>query len=173
MVDVVQSPGHPAVDAADMVADNESCASLQRKEYPVPWLEALFLPEFPSRSPIKENSFLILNEIGYGSFGRVYRAVTKNNTRGIYALKVQQKSLVLGKNAVQQVRREVAVQYPVGGIGDMFGLWRDHGTLPQRAIQIYGAELGIALGAWSYHHKLERLPNSFNRRTPMRCELEK
>ncbi|KAK6740875.1 hypothetical protein RB195_008995 [Necator americanus] len=159
----------------------QSCASLQRKEYPVPWLEALFLPEFPSRSPIKENSFLeykkrtlnILNEIGYGSFGRVYRAVTKNNTRGIYALKVQQKSLVLGKNAVQQVRREVAVQmvlpphifivrlyaawqsrsklfsvlqYPVGGIGDMFGLWRDHGTLPQRAIRIYGAELGIALG---------------------------
>ncbi|KIH52748.1 hypothetical protein ANCDUO_17143 [Ancylostoma duodenale] len=36
-------------------------------------------------------------------------------------------------------------QYPIGGIGDMFGLWREHGTLPNRAIQIYGAELGTAL----------------------------
>ncbi|RCN38827.1 hypothetical protein ANCCAN_15262 [Ancylostoma caninum] len=37
------------------------------------------------------------------------------------------------------------LQYPIGGIGDMFGLWREHGTLPNRAIQIYGAELGTAL----------------------------
>ncbi|RCN38828.1 hypothetical protein ANCCAN_15263 [Ancylostoma caninum] len=95
------------------VSSFESCVSLQRKEFPVPWLEALFLPEFPSRSSITEHNFLISNEIGYGSFGRVYRAVAKNNARGVYALKVQQKSLILGKDAVQQVRREVAVQVSV------------------------------------------------------------
>ncbi|EPB76958.1 hypothetical protein ANCCEY_03926 [Ancylostoma ceylanicum] len=98
----------------------ESCASLQRKEFPVPWLEALFLPEFPSRSSITEHNFLVSNEIGYGSFGRVYRAVAKNNARGVYALKVQQKSLILGKDAVQQVRREVAVQTPF----EWFESWR-------------------------------------------------
>ncbi|KAK6041225.1 hypothetical protein COOONC_21270, partial [Cooperia oncophora] len=88
----------------------ESCTNIHRKEFPIPWLEALFLPEFPSRSAITEENFLISNEIGYGSFGRVYRAIAKNDSRGIYALKIQQKSLILGKAAVQQVRQEVAVQ---------------------------------------------------------------
>uniref|UniRef100_A0A183G0P5 Protein kinase domain-containing protein n=1 Tax=Heligmosomoides polygyrus TaxID=6339 RepID=A0A183G0P5_HELPZ len=119
-----------------------------------------------------ECRFLIFNEIGSGSFGRVYRAVAKNDTRGIYALKIQQKSLILLKGAVQQVRREVAVQrllspyvfiarlyaswqtrsklftvlqYPVGGFGDMFGLWKEHGCLSECSVQIYGAELACAV----------------------------
>lgn len=40
--------------------------------------------------------------------------MAKNDTRGIYALKIQQKSLILLKGAVQQVRREVAVQVLLG-----------------------------------------------------------
>ncbi|KAK5981707.1 hypothetical protein GCK32_008953 [Trichostrongylus colubriformis] len=98
-------------DAGTASENLQSCTNIHRKEFPVPWLEALFLPEFPSRSAITEQNFLISNEIGYGSFGRVYRVVAKNDNRGIYALKIQQKSLILGKAAVQQVKQEVAVQY--------------------------------------------------------------
>ncbi|CAJ0599892.1 unnamed protein product [Cylicocyclus nassatus] len=39
----------------------------------------------------------------------------------------------------------IQLQYPIGGIGDMFALFREHGCLPNRAVQIYGAELGLAL----------------------------
>ncbi|WKX98582.1 hypothetical protein Q1695_013902 [Nippostrongylus brasiliensis] len=166
---------HPADHVHDVASSSESfqsCSNIHRKEYPIPWLEALFLPEFPSRSSITEKNFVISNEIGSGSFGRVYRAVAKNDARGVYALKIQQKSLVLGKAAVRQVRREVAVQrllsphvfiarlyaswqnrsklftvlqYPIGGIGDMFALWKEHGTLSEPTVRIYGAELACAL----------------------------
>ncbi|VDL72976.1 unnamed protein product [Nippostrongylus brasiliensis] len=193
---------HPADHVHDVASSSESfqsCSNIHRKEYPIPWLEALFLPEFPSRSSITEKNFVVTangtsgltpvirkllpnilnnvfwqisNEIGSGSFGRVYRAVAKNDARGVYALKIQQKSLVLGKAAVRQVRREVAVQrllsphvfiarlyaswqnrsklftvlqYPIGGIGDMFALWKEHGTLSEPTVRIYGAELACAL----------------------------
>ncbi|XGW18464.1 hypothetical protein V3C99_002799 [Haemonchus contortus] len=161
-----------ANDAASLSGSLHSCTNIHRKEFPIPWLEALFLPEFPSRSAITEQNFLISNEVGYGSFGRVYRAIAKNDSRGIYALKIQHKSLILGKAAVQQVKREVAVQrllsphifiarlyaswqtrsklftvlqYPVGGMGDMFSLWKEHGILPETSVCIYGAELALAL----------------------------
>ncbi|KJH51360.1 kinase domain protein [Dictyocaulus viviparus] len=162
---------------------DKSFVNLRRKEFPIPWLEALFLPEFPSRSAIGEKNFIISNEIGNGTFGNVYRVIAKNNSRGIYALKIQQKSLIIGKHAVQQVRQEIAVQrllpshvfiarlyvswqtrsklfsvfqYPVGGIGDMFNLWQEHGVLPEQSVRIYGAELACALDFLHDHDVIYR-----------------
>ena len=36
-----------------------SASISSRSEYPIPWLEALFLPEFPNRSLLGEQHFLV------------------------------------------------------------------------------------------------------------------
>ncbi|CAI4230355.1 unnamed protein product [Auanema sp. JU1783] len=149
-----------------------SCSRLTRPEYPVPWLVALFLPEFPSRSAVNENNFTLSNEIGNGSFGHVFRAISKSDPSCIYAMKIQEKSKILGRNATLQVKREASLlrllppyvfvsrlyatwqtrsklfsllQYPVGGLGDLFTVWREHGNMKESQLRIYAAEIACAL----------------------------
>ncbi|KAJ1373788.1 hypothetical protein KIN20_036296 [Parelaphostrongylus tenuis] len=178
-----QSESNSTAESALSERNQSSNTNVRRKEFPIPWLEALFLPEFPARSSVGEHDFVISNEVGSGSFGRVYRTIAKSNPRGVYAMKIQHKSLILGKNAVQQVRREVAVQrqlssfvfiarlyaswqtrsklftvfqYPIGGIGDMFSLWQEHGVFPEKTVQIYGAELACAIDFLHSHDVIYR-----------------
>ncbi|CAJ0943204.1 unnamed protein product, partial [Mesorhabditis belari] len=154
-----------------------SPASVSRTVWPVPWLESLFLPEFPNRNTVTERNFVRMHEIGRGSFGRVYRVVARKDSRGVYALKVMEKSKILSRNAVEQVKREVKIQKHLGAYtfvarlffcwqnrgnlfclqqiadgpsGDLFTVWRDHGPFPEETIRILGAEFACAI---DYMHR--------------------
>uniref|UniRef100_A0A915PFN5 Serine/threonine-protein phosphatase n=1 Tax=Setaria digitata TaxID=48799 RepID=A0A915PFN5_9BILA len=144
---------------------------LGRSVWPVPHLEAIFLPEFPNKSNITERDFSILNCIGTGSFSKVYRVCFKLEQGLLFALKKQLKSEVLMKNAIQQVKDEASIhrslsgnvfiaecyrswqsrthlftilQYAMG-YGDLFTLWRDYGPFAENTLRIYGAEIAFAL----------------------------
>lgn len=43
------------------------------------------------------------------------------------------------------------MQYPEGGIGDLFNLWRDQGNFDEKTVRIYGAELICAIGKQKYN----------------------
>ncbi|VDO41020.1 unnamed protein product [Onchocerca flexuosa] len=83
--------------------------SLRKSVWPVSWLEAIFLPEFPNNSNITEKDFLILNCIGEGTFSKVYRVCLKLNRNFLFAMKKQLKSEILTKNAIQQVKNEASI----------------------------------------------------------------
>ncbi|KAM3723834.1 putative serine/threonine-protein kinase [Dirofilaria immitis] len=149
---------------------------LRKSIWPIPWLEAIFLPEFPNNSNITEKDFLILNCIGKGTFSEVYRVCLKVNRSFLFAMKKQLKSEILTKNAVQQIKDEVSIhrnlsknvfiakyytnwqsrthlftvlQYALG-YGDLFILWRDYGPFSEDTLRIYGAEIAFAI---DYIHK--------------------
>ncbi|VDM95516.1 unnamed protein product [Thelazia callipaeda] len=145
--------------------------SLRKSIWPIPWLEAIFLPEFPNKSNISEKDFLILNCIGNGSFGKVYRVSLKLKQGLLFAMKKQLKSEVLARNAVQQIKHEASVhkslsnsdfiakcyaswqsrthlftvlQYAMG-YGDLFILWRDYGPFTEDTLRVYAAEIAFAI----------------------------
>ncbi|KAK6101192.1 Protein kinase domain family protein [Brugia pahangi] len=145
--------------------------SLRESVWPVPLLEAIFLPEFPNNSHITEKDFLILNCIGNGTFSKVYRVCLKLDHNFLFAIKKQSKSEVLMRNIIQQVKDEASVhralsdnvfitkcyaswqsrthlftllQYAMG-YGDLFTLWRDYGPFTEDTLRIYGAEIAFAL----------------------------
>nr|CDQ00188.1 Bm10870, isoform m [Brugia malayi] len=145
--------------------------SLRESVWPVPLLEAIFLPEFPNNSHITEKDFLILNCIGNGTFSKVYRVCLKLDHNFLFAIKKQSKSEVLMRNVIQQVKDEASIhralsdnvfitkcyaswqsrthlftllQYAMG-YGDLFTLWRDYGPFMEDTLRIYGAEIAFAL----------------------------
>uniref|UniRef100_A0AAF5PQ15 Protein kinase domain-containing protein n=1 Tax=Wuchereria bancrofti TaxID=6293 RepID=A0AAF5PQ15_WUCBA len=145
--------------------------SLRKSVWPVPLLEAIFLPEFPNNSRITEKDFLILNCIGNGAFSKVYRVCLKLDHNFLFAIKKQSKNEILMRNVTQQVKDEASVhralsdnvfiakcyaswqsrthlftvlQYAVG-YGDLFTLWRDYGPFVEDTLRIYGAEIAFAL----------------------------
>ncbi|CAG9539590.1 unnamed protein product [Cercopithifilaria johnstoni] len=145
--------------------------SLRKSVWPVPRLEAIFLPEFSNNSRITEKDFLILNCIGKGTFGKIYRVCLKFDRNFLFAMKKQLKSEILTRNAIQQVKDEALVhkslsdgvfiakcyaswqsrthlftvlQYATG-YGDLFMLWRDYGPFAEDTLRIYAAEIAFAL----------------------------
>lgn len=145
--------------------------SLRKSVWPIPLLEAVFLPQFPNKSNITEKDFAILNCIGCGSFGEVYRVCLKRELGVLFAMKKQQKSVILMKNMIQQVKNEASIhkslsgsvfiaryyaswqsrthlytvlQYAMG-YGDLFSLWRDYGPFGEDTLRIYAAEIAIAI----------------------------
>lgn len=155
-----------------------SVASLSKCNWPVPWLEAIFLPEFPIKSTITEKDFSILNRIGCGSFGHVFRVCLKREPGLLFAMKTQQKSEILAKEATRQIKNEASIhkhlsssvfiakfyaswqsrvqlytvlQYAMG-YGDLFTLWRDYGPFAEETLRIYAAEIALAI---DYMHRNE------------------
>ncbi|VDM47203.1 unnamed protein product [Toxocara canis] len=150
--------------------DKGSSSSL-KCTWPVPWLEAIFLPEFPVKSTITEKDFAILNEIGSGAFGNVFRVCLKREPGVLFAMKVQQKSEVLARNATKQIKDEASIhkslsfcvfiakfyaswqsrtqlytvlQYAMG-YGDLFTLWRDYGPFGEETLLVYATEIALAI----------------------------
>ncbi|VDP15694.1 unnamed protein product [Soboliphyme baturini] len=102
-----------------------------RTPWPIPWLEGIFLPEFPNKGPLI-SAFQIIGIIAKGKFGTVYRAKLKCATTSFFAVKVQNKSHVLSENAVQQVKDEVTIHRLLSGLSfvcNLYGTWQTRSQL--------------------------------------------
>ena len=71
----------------------QRCREYERRKtvWPITQIKRQFIPDFPYNSPICEKSFRVLNEVGSGSFGKVYK-VLELKTNSVYALKTLSKS---------------------------------------------------------------------------------
>ncbi|TKR68246.1 hypothetical protein L596_024252 [Steinernema carpocapsae] len=159
------------ISTSDLRSACSSQTSLSGTQWPVPWIEAVFLPEFSVKSTISQRDFIVLNDIGVGSFGAVSRVCLQKDRSVFFAMKRQKKSMILSRNAVQQVKSEVEIhkslsggpfiarfyasfqsrselftvsQYAMG-YGDMFTLWRDFGSFSEASVRIFAAEIAISL----------------------------
>ncbi|XP_049939534.1 serine/threonine-protein kinase S6KL [Schistocerca serialis cubense] len=137
--------------------------------WPVPYIEAAFLPEFKIKGDVTENSFEVLDTISSGAFGKVYLAC-KRDTNQKYALKILSKSQILSQNAVEQVKDEVRIQSICGhhpfivncpyfwqnrkrlfivtdyiAGGELLRICQDYGPLPEELVKVYVAEIALAL----------------------------
>ncbi|XP_049861963.1 serine/threonine-protein kinase S6KL [Schistocerca gregaria] len=137
--------------------------------WPVPYIEAAFLPEFKIKGDVTENSFEVLDTISSGAFGKVYLAC-KRDTNQKYALKILSKSQILSQNAVEQVKDEVRIQSVCGhhpfivncpyfwqnrkrlfivtdyiAGGELLRICQDYGPLPEELVRVYVAEIALAL----------------------------
>ncbi|XP_059488241.1 serine/threonine-protein kinase S6KL isoform X2 [Neocloeon triangulifer] len=137
--------------------------------WPVPLIEAAFLPEFKIGTDVNEHSFELLNSLASGSYGKVYH-VRKRDTGEQFALKVLSKSQLISESGVNQVKNEVSIQSMCGHHpfilncpfywqsrkklfivseympgGELLALWQKYGALPQELSRIYIAELALAL----------------------------
>ncbi|GBP50214.1 hypothetical protein EVAR_97216_1 [Eumeta japonica] len=138
--------------------------------WPVARIESSFLPEFPIITDLLQKDFEILNTIAKGALGEVYK-VRKLSADKSYALKVLQKSQVIGENAVRQVKEEARIQeacghhsFIVGAVskwqtkkrlyivseyiagGELLDLLDAYGKLPKELVQCFIAEIAIAIG---------------------------
>ncbi|XP_034240870.1 serine/threonine-protein kinase S6KL [Thrips palmi] len=142
---------------------------IAKATWPVPYIEAVFLPEFKIKGPITESSFQVLKPLSYGAFGQVFH-VKKIDTGDDYAMKILSKSKIISESAVQQVKDEARIQSTCGhnpfivncpfywqsrkqlfivsdyiSGGELLDLCRSCITLPETLVQIYVAELALAL----------------------------
>nr|XP_023027808.1 serine/threonine-protein kinase S6KL-like [Leptinotarsa decemlineata] len=137
--------------------------------WPVTQLESFFLPEFPVTASQNEKKFNIVQEISKGAFGKVYKVEDLESGR-TFALKVLSKSKIIKENSVQQVKDEVHIQRICGhhpfivncpaqwqsrrrlyivsdfiGGGELFDLLRTYITFPIALVQLYVAQIALAL----------------------------
>jgi len=140
-----------------------------RAVWPVNLCEAPFLPEFPIRNGIDESSFNVLEIISTGGYGKVFKAVKKDDGK-IYAMKVISKSQILKDNAVRQVKDEIKIHLLCGHHpflipgpfhwqnkkhlyivtpyidgGDLHQLWKNTGCFDVELTKIYVGELALAI----------------------------
>ncbi|KAL1450465.1 hypothetical protein WDU94_002831 [Cyamophila willieti] len=81
--------------------------------WPVPQIEALFLPEFSIQGSVTSDHFEMKEFIAQGSYGKVYRAI-KKDTNQEFAIKILNKSQILSEDLVAQVKAEVKIQSMCG-----------------------------------------------------------
>lgn len=137
--------------------------------WPVPYIEAIFLPEFKIKGSVTERDFQVVSTISRGAFGKVYK-VMKEDANEIYALKILSKSQIISENAVQQVKDEVGIQSMCGHNpfivncpffwqsrkqlfivsdfvtgGELLELCQSYGLLPEELVRIYVAEISLAI----------------------------
>lgn len=137
--------------------------------WPVSNIESLFLPEFPVSPLISQNFINIVEFIAYGAFGKVYKVKEKTSDK-LYALKVLSKSKIIKENSIEQVKDEVQIQRVCGHHpfivncpfhwqtrkrlyivsefvegGELHHLCETYGILPVTVVQIYIAEIALAL----------------------------
>uniref|UniRef100_A0A7E4VXA2 Protein kinase domain-containing protein n=1 Tax=Panagrellus redivivus TaxID=6233 RepID=A0A7E4VXA2_PANRE len=147
-----------------------------------PRVPTAFTPEFQFRSDISSCDFQLKSKLGEGTFSTVYKALWLNNKNAIVAIKIQNKDIILEKNAEKQIKRESAihkllsesiyipkffecwqtathlfsVMQCVDGIGDLYTLWQHTGCFSEDAIRIYAAEIGLALDYLQNRHVVYR-----------------
>ncbi|KAJ4439210.1 hypothetical protein ANN_07329 [Periplaneta americana] len=137
--------------------------------WPVPYVEAIFLPEFKIKGETTEKDFMVIGTISKGAFGKVYKVVKKDSNE-IYALKILSKSQIISENAVQQVKDEVSIQSMCGHNpfvvncpfywqgrkqlfivseympgGELLDLCQHCTVLPEELVRIYVAEIALAI----------------------------
>ncbi|KAF4527851.1 hypothetical protein B566_EDAN016496 [Ephemera danica] len=111
----------------------------------------------------------VLGHIAKGAYGHVYH-VKKHDIKKEFAMKVLYKSQLIAENGVEQVKLEVTIQSMCGHHpfvvnclyfwqsrkkifivseympgGELLGLWQQYGALPEPLVQLYIAELALAL----------------------------
>ncbi|XP_013379819.1 serine/threonine-protein kinase S6KL [Lingula anatina] len=155
------------IQLSDELADHNEP---MKDTWPVPLVEALFLPEFPVKGDVDENDFQILDVLGRGAFGNVLR-VRLFEDKKIYAMKVLNKGKIMVDGDVQQTKDEVTIQNRLGhhpflvkvhyfwqnkknvyivmdfaSHGDLFSLWKHMGNhFSEDLIKIYVAEIALAI----------------------------
>uniref|UniRef100_A0A8D8W4Y1 Serine/threonine-protein kinase S6KL n=1 Tax=Cacopsylla melanoneura TaxID=428564 RepID=A0A8D8W4Y1_9HEMI len=138
--------------------------------WPVPQIEALFLPEFSIQGLVTLEHFEMKEFIAQGSYGKVYRAI-KKDTNQVFAIKILNKSQILSEDLVAQVKAEVKIQSMCGHHpfivnapfywqthkqlylvsqyyegGELLDLIRSYnGPFPEPVVKIYVAEMALAL----------------------------
>ncbi|XP_044760618.1 serine/threonine-protein kinase S6KL [Coccinella septempunctata] len=140
-----------------------------KTRWPVSQLEACFLPEFSVIASTNKDKYKILEEIGRGSFSKVYK-VRHSDNGNFFALKVLSKSKIVIENSVSQVKDEVKIQklcghhpFIVKSIlcwqnktklfivsnyiegGELYTLLSNYGILPIALVQLYVAQIALAL----------------------------
>ncbi|XP_077995830.1 ribosomal protein S6 kinase-related protein-like [Glandiceps talaboti] len=146
---------------------NPYAASLTK--WPVPQVEAVFLPEYEVKHYMAETEFEILHMISKGAFGSVLK-VQKIEDKQFYAMKVVSKSEVIKTDIVKQCKQEALIQsvlcshpflvkahetwqtrthlylvFDYLDHGDLFTLWTIEGHFTEDTVRIYAAELALAL----------------------------
>lgn len=142
--------------------------------WPVPLSEAVFLPEYDSKQPVKISDFEILATVGKGAFAYVLQVKSKQTNKP-YAIKVLNKAEIIKEDAVQQCKDEAIIQAKLGDFpflvktwytwqtkhnlfivsdfvdgSDLYTLWRQEKKLHNETVKLYSAELAITL---DYLHK--------------------
>ncbi|XP_019621028.1 PREDICTED: serine/threonine-protein kinase S6KL-like isoform X1 [Branchiostoma belcheri] len=142
---------------------------LARTSWPVPQLEALFLPEYGIKQGVTERDFDVIGIIAKGAFGEVLK-VEKRDSKKVYAMKLMPKSEVMRYNAVQQVKDEASIQTLLGHHpfvvqvyycwqtrkdlflvadyiphGDLFTIWTLEAPMQEPVVQIFAAEIALGL----------------------------
>uniref|UniRef100_A0A5S6QJ24 Protein kinase domain-containing protein n=1 Tax=Trichuris muris TaxID=70415 RepID=A0A5S6QJ24_TRIMR len=162
-------------------SSNRNASSLNslndgRIPWPIPWLEAIFLPEFPNRGPLNDKQFENDGIIAQGKFSTVYKVKLKGLPEAKFAMKVQKKSDILNHHAVYQIKDELKIHqafchhpfiaqmygswqsrshiymvlHYIAGYGDLYEYWRFENPLPPNVVKYWAVELGSAL---DYIHK--------------------
>lgn len=174
----------PSSKPSEMSRDSRQ-GSLRRRysesgnySYKTPWplslSEAVFLPEYDSKQPVKISDFEILATVGKGAFAHVLQVKNKQ-TEQLFAIKILNKAEIIKENAVQQCKDEANIQVKLGNFpfvvrtwytwqtkhnlfivsdfvdgSDLYTLWRQEKRLNDTTVKIYSAELAITL---DYLHK--------------------
>ncbi|XP_055329039.1 ribosomal protein S6 kinase-related protein-like [Paramacrobiotus metropolitanus] len=137
--------------------------------WPVTVKESLFLPEFPiNKQPPAARSFEIVKEISRGKFSDVSK-ICMRNSREEYAMKRMSKDSIIRTHAVNQAKTEAIIQrtsrhpFLVSAVatwqsrthvyivteyfpgGDLAAIWKNFGAFPEAVVQVWGAEIALAL----------------------------
>ncbi|KAH1025984.1 ribosomal protein S6 kinase-related protein isoform X2 [Dendroctonus ponderosae] len=137
--------------------------------WPVSQLETFFLPSFPVETFHKDNNFTKLPQISKGAFGNIYQILDLEKNE-IFALKVLSKSKIIESNLIKQVIEEVQIHRACGHHpfivrcssnwqsrkhlyiatefiegGELWGLLDKFGALALEVVQLYVAQIALAL----------------------------
>lgn len=181
----VEKPGRWPESSKPQLQRSASQGSLRRRytesgnysyktPWPVPLSEAVFLPEYDSKQPVKISDFEILATVGKGAFAHVLQVRNKESNK-LFAIKVLNKAEIIKQDAVQQCKDEVNIQVKLGEFpflvktwytwqtkhnlfivsdfvdgSDLYTLWRQEKKLDDTTVKLYSAEIVITL---DYLHK--------------------
>lgn len=140
-----------------------------KDHWPVPLVEALFLPEFTIKAEAELLDFEVLDVIGSGAFGNVLK-VRFEDDKKVYAMKVLRKAQVIIEGDVQQCKDEISIQKMLGHHafivtlhqywqskkslyivmdyackGDLFSLWKHMGSFSVELTRLYIGQIALAL----------------------------
>ncbi|XP_070573395.1 ribosomal protein S6 kinase-related protein-like [Ptychodera flava] len=146
---------------------NPYAASLTR--WPVPQVEAVFLPEYEVKHYMAQTHFEVLHPLSKGAFGQVLK-VQKLDDKKFYAMKIMSKSEVIKTEIVKQCKQEALIQsvlcshpflvkahstwqtrthlylvFDYLDHGDLFTLWTIEGQFNEESVRVYAAEIALAL----------------------------
>ncbi|KAI6239040.1 AGC protein kinase [Aphelenchoides fujianensis] len=162
---------HTDIQSISSSPSTTSASLLSIEKYWPALVETAFEPQFGWRADICESDFIILNCVGSGRFGNVFRAMPRNSPQTQVAVKIQDKVRIVKAGAEDQIKNEVYVQKLLGkhrfvaelfdcwqtsrdlfsvmeyvdGYGDLFTLWSNYGEFSEELIRLYAAEIAFAL----------------------------